>query len=130
MCIMFLWISVRSVSRILQLDLHLHPYKMMLAQELNQQVWETRRILCQEILDSVSPDVVEWRSDEAHFHLSDTVNKQNFGYWAPENPRELHQKPLHSPKVTVWDTISSLGTVRPYFLRGWHHRNCDVQSLL
>ena len=40
--------------------------------------------------------------DEAHFHLNNTVNKQNFRYWASENPRELHQRPLHSPKVTVW----------------------------
>ena len=41
-------------------------------------------------------------SDEAHFHLNGTVNKQNFRYWASENPRELHQRPLHSPKVIVW----------------------------
>jgi hypothetical protein len=38
--------------------------------------------------------------DEAHFHLSGSVNKQNFRYWAAENPHELHQCPLHSAKVT------------------------------
>uniref|UniRef100_A0A1B6HQS9 DUF4817 domain-containing protein n=1 Tax=Homalodisca liturata TaxID=320908 RepID=A0A1B6HQS9_9HEMI len=27
--------------------------------------------------------------------------KQNMRYWADTNPRELHQRPLHSPKVTV-----------------------------
>jgi hypothetical protein len=41
-------------------------------------------------------------SDEAHFHFSGTVNKQNFRYWSHNKPRELHQRPLHSPKVTVW----------------------------
>jgi hypothetical protein len=25
-------------------------------------------------------------SDEAHFHLNGNVNKQNFRYWAAENP--------------------------------------------
>jgi hypothetical protein len=25
-------------------------------------------------------------TDEAHFQLSGSVNKQNFGYWAAENP--------------------------------------------
>jgi hypothetical protein len=40
-------------------------------------------------------------TDEAHFHLNGYVNKQNFRYWAPENPRLLHQAPLHNEKVSV-----------------------------
>ena len=40
--------------------------------------------------------------DETHFHLSGMVNKQNFRNWSENNPRELHQRPLHSPKVTIW----------------------------
>jgi hypothetical protein len=51
-----------------------------------------------------------------NFHLSGTVNKQNFRYWAAENPRELHARPLQSPKVTVWSTLSSIGIIGPYFL--------------
>ena len=38
---------------------------------------------------------------EAHFHLSSFVNKQNFRYWSQSNPRELHERPLHSERVTV-----------------------------
>jgi len=45
-------------------------------------------------------------SDEAHFHISGTVNKQNVRYWAAENPQTIHQRPLHSPKVTVWCALS------------------------
>lgn len=30
-------------------------------------------------------------SDEAHFHLCGSVNKQNCRYWAAEDPRQLHQ---------------------------------------
>ena len=41
-------------------------------------------------------------SVEAHFLLNGTVNKQNFRYWASENPHELHRRPLRSPKVTAW----------------------------
>ena len=32
-------------------------------------------------------DAVIMMSDEAYFHLNDTVNKQNCRYWAAENPR-------------------------------------------
>jgi hypothetical protein len=43
------------------------------------------------------------------------VNKQNFRYWAAENPRELHARPILSTKVTVWCTMSSIGIIEPYF---------------
>jgi hypothetical protein len=29
-------------------------------------------------------------SDRAHFHMSGYVNEQNFHYWSPNNPHELH----------------------------------------
>jgi hypothetical protein len=50
-----------------------------------------------------------------NFHLSGTVNKHNFRYWAAENLQELHARPLHSPKVTVWCTLSSIDVIGPYF---------------
>jgi len=56
-----------------------------------------------------------WMSDEAHFHLSGFVNKQNFRYWSERNPCNLHEKPLHSEKVTVWCAVSSRGIIGPYF---------------
>ncbi|KAF0711882.1 DUF4817 domain-containing protein [Aphis craccivora] len=77
-----------------------------------------RRILhyyCNAILTVVPPNGIVWSSDEAHFHISGTVNKQNFCYWAAENPLKIHQRPLHSPKVTVWCALSSVGIVGPYF---------------
>jgi hypothetical protein len=54
-------------------------------------------------------------SDEAHFHLNGSVNKQNCRFWATENPRELHQRPLYSPKVTVWCGVLKVGIIGPYF---------------
>ncbi|QQP39941.1 Uncharacterized protein FKW44_013818, partial [Caligus rogercresseyi] len=35
-------------------------------------------------------------------------------YWADTNPRELYEKPLHSPKLKVWCAISSTGIVGPW----------------
>jgi hypothetical protein len=54
-------------------------------------------------------------TDEAHFHLSGFVNKQNFHDWSNVNPQQLHQKPLHSTRVTVWYGILSFGITGPYF---------------
>jgi len=54
-------------------------------------------------------------SNEAHFHLSGFINKQNFHNWSATNPIELHERPLHSSKVTLWCAISSFGIISPYF---------------
>jgi len=55
-------------------------------------------------------------TDEAHFHLSGYVNKQtNLSLLAPENPQELHQRPLHNERLTVWCGITSFGVLGPYF---------------
>jgi len=52
---------------------------------------------------------------EALFHLDAYVNKQNCRFWAAENPRELHQRPLHTANVSIWCGISKVGIVGPYF---------------
>lgn len=38
-------------------------------------------------------------SNEAHFYLNEHVNKQNCPYWSTTDPKNKHQKPLHSPEV-------------------------------
>lgn len=51
-------------------------------------------------------------SNEVHFHLNETVNKQNLSYWAPQHPHLIH---LHSEKeVTIWCAIGIIG---PNFLK-------------
>ena len=93
----------------------MHPYKIILAQELNENDFETRRALCLEVQQNVRMDALVLYSNEAHFHLCGTVNKQNFRYWAESNPRSLHERPLHCPRVTVWCTIARFGIWGPYF---------------
>lgn len=110
-----LGLSDRSVRRILHLDLKFHPYKMAKVQELLPRDQETRVESCRRILDTIPVSAFLLTSDEAHFHLCGTVNKQNMRYWAPENPHEIHQSPLHSLKVTVWCAVSRFGVIGPYF---------------
>jgi len=52
---MALGISSRSLRRILHADLNLHPYKMMLAEELSERDHANRRAISAEILEQVSP---------------------------------------------------------------------------
>jgi hypothetical protein len=52
---------------------------------------------------------------EAHFHSSGYINKQNFRYLSDNNPMQLHEKPLHSEKVTIWHGVSTFSVIGPYF---------------
>ena len=63
-----LGISSRSLRRILHMDLHFHPYKMMMAQELNQTDFANRQNLCENMLNQIAPEAAFFSSDEAHFH--------------------------------------------------------------
>jgi hypothetical protein len=109
-----LGLSFSSVRRILHRDLKLHPYKIQVVQELTVRDLDTRTNLCRDI-QQIPRTAVLIFSDEAHFHLAGTVNKQNFRYWAENNPRNLHERPLHSPRVTVWCAIAEFGVWGPYF---------------
>ena len=85
-----LGISNRSVRRILHQDLHFHPYKMVVVQEVTQQDWINRVEACQHLIERLPEDAVVFFSDEAHFHISGCVIKQNMRYWSGANPREIH----------------------------------------
>ena len=41
-------------------------------------------------------------NNEAYFWLKGFANKQNKCYLSVEDPRVLHESPLHSQKMTVW----------------------------
>jgi hypothetical protein len=87
----------------------------MLAQELSKRDHANRRAISAEILEQVPAAAVLLISDEANFHLSRAVNKQNFRYWAERNPRELQERSLHSPRVTVWCAVADFGVIGLYF---------------
>ena len=90
----------------------------MIVQELNDRDMANRRISFEQLLEMSNDDGVInslLMTDEAHFHLSGYVNKQNYRYRAPENPQEIHQRPLHSERLNVWCGIASFGVLCPYF---------------
>lgn len=127
-----LQISDRSVRRILHHDLNFHPYKMQVAQQLLDRDKVLRLEFCQTLrrLMNQHPTLINnlLMSDEAHFHLSGTVNKQNMRYWSAENPCVLHQRPLHDPKVTVWCAVSSSTIIGPYFFENEDGQAVTVNS--
>jgi hypothetical protein len=104
-----------TVSRILHSDLKFHPYKIQVVQELKPSDYVARQQFCEKIIEKINddPNFVNnfFMSDEAHFHICGYVNKQNCRYWAPENLRQLHERLLHSQKVTVWCAVSMQGVI-------------------
>jgi len=111
--------SDRSVRSILSSDLSLHPFKLQVVHALSNWDREMRWQFCRQFVGILTenPDLPNnvLMSDEAHFHLHDTVNKQNFRYWSAANPHELHQRPTYDPKFTVWCAVWSRGVIGPYF---------------
>lgn len=108
-------VTKSTVERILKRDLKFHPYKIQIVQEINENDYNLRKSFCQTIIERFRTlNTVFW-SDEAHFHLNGYVNKQNCRFWSQVNPRQKHQRPLHSPKVTVWCALSVNGIIGPYF---------------
>ena len=114
-----LGLSDASIQQILHNDLHFYLYKIQVTHALHEHDYVNRVNFCHTFLQLISQnqELVNnlLMSDEAHFHLSGFVNKQNFHYWSATNPTELHERPLHSSKVTLWCAIPSFGITSPYF---------------
>lgn len=115
-----LGISDYTVRRILRNELKFHPYKLAVVQEFSERDFVFRQTSC-EALRTLPHDALVFISDEAHFHLSGCVNKQNMRYWSGANPRELHEKPLHCERVTVWCALSKVAIIGPYFFEEAEH---------
>ena len=107
--------SDRTVRRILRYDLHFHPYKIAVVHKIQPHDYANRKTFSEQMIDLMDDDKILVMSDEAHFHLDGYVNKQNFRYWSDSNPQELHERPLHSAKVTVWCGVTKTCVIGPYF---------------
>ena len=105
------------VGRILHEDLNIHPYKMVMFEAINNIDNVNRKTVCKVLLKAPDNDKLNHvlMTDEANFHFCVNVSFQNCRYWATENPRDIHQKPLHSEKVIVWCGVASFGVNDPYF---------------
>ena len=89
----------------------------MFVQELKQQDFARRKTFAETMLQMFEedPKLVILTSDEAHFHLNGSVNKQNLCYWSTINPRQVHEHLLHCDRVTVWAAMAKFGVIQPYF---------------
>jgi hypothetical protein len=114
-----LGLSESSVRHILHLDLHFHLYKIQVVQKLEEGDAAKGLVFSQQMLGLINRNKEVLNnlimSDEAHFHLTGLVNKQNCRYWSDRHPRELLQKSLHSSKVTVWCAVAAFAIIGPYF---------------
>jgi hypothetical protein len=77
-----------------------------------------------------NPDILNnlLMTDEARFHLSGFVNKQNMRYWSPVNPKGLHEMPLYSHKVTVCCGVGAFEIVGPNFFENDNEGTVTVNS--
>ena len=87
-----------------------------MVQELNPRDFIVCENACEALL-AWPDDTLVFFSEEAHFYLSESVNKQNMRYWRPKNPRELHQRPLHALRVTVWCALSRVDIIGQWFFK-------------
>ena len=111
-------LSRTSVRRILK-KVKMHPYKVQVFQQLTQYDMERRLAFAQKMLrwldrGKVNSDQI-WFSDEAHFWLSGYVNKQNYRFWAKENPRVFQTTTMKPVRVTVFCALCSDGIIGPIF---------------
>jgi len=97
--------SDRSVRFILHSDLSFQQYKIQIVRQLSASDKEVR-LKCHQL-------VLLLMNDEAHFHLSRTVNKQHFRHWSDHNPHELHKHSLYDPKVIVLRGVSAVEIIGP-----------------
>ncbi|CAH2090217.1 unnamed protein product [Euphydryas editha] len=121
-------IKKSSLHSILKRDLHLKAYKIQLVQQLKKTDYFHRVNFVQEMFQRFNNFENILFSDEANFHLNGNVNKQNCRYWSNENPKQKHERPLYSTKITVWAAMSSKGIIGPYFFEDRRGRPLTVNT--
>ncbi|CAI6366289.1 unnamed protein product [Macrosiphum euphorbiae] len=125
-------IPLSSLYRIMKIDLHLHPYKLQLTQELKAGDRGKRRQFV-EWFHNMQVEDADFAmkiifSDEAHFHMSGFVNKQNCRLWGTENPQQIEQRQMHPERVTVWCGFWSGGVIGPYFFQDEYENTVTVNG--
>ena len=109
-------ISRTTVQRIIHNDFKLFPYKVKILQKQTDANKEERSEFCQTISERIENNPGDLGlilfSEEAHFHLSGHVNKQNMRFWASQQPHKHTQRPLSQEKVTLWCAIGKGGDLR------------------
>jgi transposase len=108
-----------TVSKFLQKE-KFHPYKPVFVQELLDDDPDRRDQFCEIMIELIDINARFVQricfSDEATFCLNGQVNRQNYRYWAQENPHwfiENHTQ--YNEKVNVWAGIVENRIIGPFF---------------
>ena len=84
------------MQRIIHNDLKLFPYKVQILQNQTDANKKERSEFCQTIIGRIENNSGDLGlilfSDEAHFHLSGPVNKQNMRFWPSQQPLKHTQQ--------------------------------------
>ncbi|KAF7279967.1 hypothetical protein GWI33_006533 [Rhynchophorus ferrugineus] len=119
-----LYVSARSLRRILKTDLNIFPYKIQLLQTLLPKDPD-QRIECSNAILRLSGEIENFSyklimSDETHFLLSDHASKHNSWFWGTQNPQLIHETSLHPLKTSLWCGIHAKNIFGPYFFENDH----------
>ena len=110
-----------TVRKALREDMNRYPYKVQLKDELSVQNKSDRLDFAKTLTEKthqrrnrLNVTCIHF-SDEANFHLSGHVNKQNTRLWSEENPHATIPKTRTKQKVMVWCAITKEGVLGPFF---------------
>ena len=127
-----LQLSRSVVQRILKLDLKMHPYKATLVHGLHENDLPKRVEFCQWFLEKCKqhPQFLHsvFFTDEASFHLTGSVNRQNKRFWGTKNPNALVETKSFTPKVNVWVAMSSRHIIGPFFFEDEDGKALTINS--
>lgn len=122
--------SVRRASRelhiprstlhdVLHKRLRLRAYKIQMAQQLKTCDYKHRYNFAVEMISRINDDENFLNdicfSDEATFHTSGKVNRQNVRIWGSERPSDFREVVRDSPKVNVWCGMLHNQIIGPFF---------------
>ncbi|KAI6658664.1 hypothetical protein LOD99_11009 [Oopsacas minuta] len=123
-------ISRSSMRRILNDDIGAFPYKIQMQQKKSESNQKKKVQFVTYISKKIEEEIlkiteVHW-SDEANFHLSGHVNKQNMRFWALEKPESIAQRPLSTEKLGAWCAVAHDRIIGPYFFEDEDGKTCTV----
>lgn len=115
-------VSHQSIKNLFKRE-KLHPYKLQLLHELNEDDFDRRAEFCEGMMEICNNNNNFARnilfSDEATFNLNGVVNRHNCRYWSNQNPHWYQEAHTQNPqKVNVWAGIVGGRIVGPFFIHG------------
>ena len=113
-----LGIPQTTVWRVLRKRLQMYPYRLMMLQHLRREDHTKCLHFCVSFQDLCGDDDflkgLRFR-DEATFHVSGKLNKQNVRIWWTEKHRRIVENERDSPKTNVFCAFSTSIVYGPYF---------------